>query len=47
MTDTNQTPILSASGLKKRYGNVTAIEGADCELYKGEILAVMGDLGAG
>jgi fructose transport system ATP-binding protein len=47
MTDTNQTPILSASGLKKRYGNVTAIDGADFELYNGEILAVIGDNGAG
>jgi fructose transport system ATP-binding protein len=42
-----QTPILSARGLTKRYGNVTAMEGADFELYPGEILAVIGDNGAG
>jgi len=42
-----QTPILSARGLHKRYGNVTAIDGADFELYPGEILAVIGDNGAG
>jgi fructose transport system ATP-binding protein len=41
------TPILSAKGLYKSYGNVTAMEGADFELYPGEILAVIGDNGAG
>ncbi len=44
---TKGTPILSARGLVKRYGNVTAIDGADFELYPGEILAVIGDNGAG
>jgi fructose transport system ATP-binding protein len=43
----NRTPILSARGLKKRYGQVTAIDGADFDLYPGEILAVIGDNGAG
>ena len=47
MTDTSQTPILSAKGIHKRYGQVTAIDGADFELYPGEILAVIGDNGAG
>jgi fructose transport system ATP-binding protein len=42
-----RTPILSAKGLHKRYGHVTAIDGADFELYPGEILAVIGDNGAG
>ena len=45
--DRSGTPILSASGLHKRYGNVTAIDGADFDLYPGEILAVIGDNGAG
>jgi fructose transport system ATP-binding protein len=45
--DRSGTPILSARGLKKRYGNVTAIDGADFDLYNGEILAVIGDNGAG
>ena len=31
----------------KRYGNVTALDGADFELRAGEILAVIGDNGAG
>ena len=47
MTDSSQTPILSAKGIHKRYGQVTAIDGADFELYPGEILAVIGDNGAG
>src|SRR6058998_3414642 len=41
------TPVLAARGLVKRYGNVTALDGADFELYPGEILAVIGDNGAG
>jgi fructose transport system ATP-binding protein len=45
--DRRGTPILAARGLKKRYGNVTAIDGADFDLYPGEILAVIGDNGAG
>jgi len=45
-TDTRQ-PILQAKGLFKKYGHVTAIDGADFELYPGEILAVIGDNGAG
>jgi fructose transport system ATP-binding protein len=40
-------PILQARGLVKRYGHVTAIDGADFDLYQGEILAVIGDNGAG
>jgi len=44
---TGKTPILEAHGLVKRYGHVTAIDGADFELYPGEILAVIGDNGAG
>ena len=43
----SQTPILSARGIYKSYGNVTAIDGADFDLYPGEILAVIGDNGAG
>jgi fructose transport system ATP-binding protein len=38
---------LSARGLQKRYGHVTAINGADFELAAGEVLAVVGDNGAG
>jgi fructose transport system ATP-binding protein len=44
---TMNTPILSARGLVKRYGRVTALDQADFDLYPGEILAVIGDNGAG
>ena len=42
-----QEPILKARGLVKRYGKVTALNQADFDLYPGEILAVIGDNGAG
>ncbi|WP_433532235.1 ATP-binding cassette domain-containing protein [Micromonospora sp. CA-263727] len=41
------TPVLQAKGLTKRYGRVVAIDGSDLELHAGEILAVIGDNGAG
>jgi fructose transport system ATP-binding protein len=44
---TNVKPILSARGLMKRYGQVVAMNGADFDLYPGEITAVIGDNGAG
>jgi fructose transport system ATP-binding protein len=40
-------PILEARGLVKKYGRVTALDHADFDLYPGEILAVIGDNGAG
>jgi len=40
-------PILTARGLVKKYGRVTALDHADFDLYPGEILAVIGDNGAG
>ena len=43
----SRTPVLQARGLVKRYGQVTALDGCDFELYPGEIQAVIGDNGAG
>lgn len=40
-------PFLTARGLVKRYGRVTALNDCDFDLYPGEILAVIGDNGAG
>lgn len=40
-------PVLQARGLIKRFGRVTAIDNADFDLLPGEILAVIGDNGAG
>ncbi|MBT0571555.1 sugar ABC transporter ATP-binding protein [Curvibacter sp. CHRR-16] len=39
--------VLQAKGVVKRYGQVTALDGVDFELRAGEILAVIGDNGAG
>jgi len=39
--------VIKATGLVKRYGKVVALDHADFELRAGEILAVIGDNGAG
>src|SRR6195952_603136 len=39
--------VMKATALVKRYGQVVALDGADFELRAGEILAVIGDNGAG
>ena len=44
---TTTQPILTAENLVKRYGRVTALDRADFDLYPGEVLAVIGDNGAG
>lgn len=41
------TPVLEARGVVKRFGHVVALDGADFELYPGEIAAIIGDNGAG
>lgn len=43
----NPRVVMQATGVVKRYGQVTALDGADFELRAGEILAVIGDNGAG
>jgi fructose transport system ATP-binding protein len=40
-------PIIQARGLVKTFGRVVGLDGADFELYPGEVLAVIGDNGAG
>lgn len=47
MSTTQSEPILTGRNLVKRYGRVTALDHADFDLYPGEILAVIGDNGAG
>jgi fructose transport system ATP-binding protein len=44
---TEPAPLLEARSLIKRYGHVLALNGADFELYPGEITAIIGDNGAG
>ena len=40
-------PVLQAKGINKIYGKVVALDNADLELYKNEVLGVIGDNGAG
>jgi fructose transport system ATP-binding protein len=47
VSTTLRQPVLQARGLVKRYGPVTALASGDLELYPGEILAIIGDNGAG
>ena len=47
MNAASSTTIFQARGLVKRYGHVTALDGVDFDLRAGEILAVIGDNGAG
>jgi fructose transport system ATP-binding protein len=42
-----RTPIIEAHGLVKTFGQVVGLDGAEFELYPGEVLAVIGDNGAG
>ncbi len=40
-------PVLTASGLTRRFGRVTAVEGIDIALPPGSVTALLGDNGAG
>jgi fructose transport system ATP-binding protein len=42
-----RTPVMEAIGLVKTFGSVVGLDGADFDLYPGEVLAVIGDNGAG
>jgi fructose transport system ATP-binding protein len=41
------SPLLSARGLVKRFGMITAVDHVDLDVARGEILALVGDNGAG
>jgi branched-chain amino acid transport system permease protein len=41
------TPLLEVTGLTKRFGGVTAVDGLDLTVYAGEIVALIGPNGAG
>lgn len=47
LSETATAPVLEAIGIVKRYGRVTALNGADFEAYPREIVALIGDNGAG
>jgi len=40
-------PILEARGLSRSFGHVRALTGADFDIYPGEVVAIIGDNGAG
>src|SRR5438067_7137481 len=40
-------PLLAATGIVVRYGAVTAVDGADLEVGRGEIVSLIGPNGAG
>jgi len=44
---TPRAPVLEARGLCKRFGHVVVLDGADFEVGAGEIVAIIGDNGAG
>ena len=44
---TAATPVIEARGIVKRFGHVVALDGAEFELFPGEIAAIIGDNGAG
>lgn len=40
-------PFLEVKGVKKKYGSVEALRGVSLSVYTGEVLAIVGDNGAG
>jgi simple sugar transport system ATP-binding protein len=41
------TPVLEARNLSRSFGNVRALDGADFDIYPGEVVSLIGDNGAG
>ena len=39
--------VLQTRGIGKKYGSITAVDGVDVDIYAGEIMAIVGDNGAG
>lgn len=46
-TNRRETPVLEVQGAIKRFGSVTALDGVDLTLHRGEVLGLLGDNGAG
>jgi simple sugar transport system ATP-binding protein len=47
MNQPGATPLYEARAIVKRFGHVTALDGADFSVYPGEVVALVGDNGAG
>lgn len=43
----DKTPVVKMHNIEKHYGHVTALQGMDLELYRGEAVGIVGDNGAG
>ncbi|MCB8883528.1 sugar ABC transporter ATP-binding protein [Acidisoma cellulosilytica] len=43
----SNSPLLQAKGIRRRFGHVQALDGADFTVHAGEICALIGDNGAG
>jgi D-xylose transport system ATP-binding protein len=46
-TRSNGTPLLQLRGIRKNFGAVEALKGVDFEVFPGEVVALVGDNGAG
>jgi ABC-type sugar transport system ATPase subunit len=42
-----EQPVVSARGITKHFGHVAALRGVDLEIYRGEVVGLVGDNGAG
>jgi ABC-2 type transport system ATP-binding protein len=47
VTDTTAEPAIAVQGLRKSYGDVTAVAGLDLTVHRGEVFALLGPNGAG
>ena len=47
IADTSGTPIISVRDLRKRYGQLTAVDGVSFDVAEGEVFGILGPNGAG
>lgn len=47
MTETARTPIVSLTGVVKKYGDNVAVDGVDLEVFESQTLAIIGPSGSG
>jgi ABC-type polar amino acid transport system ATPase subunit len=45
--NTKNAPLIEVKGLVKRFGNIVALDGIDADIYKGEVVVVIGPSGSG